>query len=128
VLSTAAADFFALSPRWTFNVEDPANVADLLLFGPLAFSCAFLIGRMRLAIEREQEKESKARLRLALDAAQLGWWQYEPCPGVVSGDTRFKELFDVASDEVPPVEGIMKRVHPDDAETVWADPGGARPS
>jgi PAS domain S-box-containing protein len=121
VLSTAAADFFVLSPRWTFNVEDPANVADLLLFGPLAFSSAFLIGRMRLAIEREQEKESKARLQLALNAAQLGWWQYEPRPGVVSGDTRFKELFDVASDEVPLVEGIMKRVHPDDLERVWAD-------
>ena len=38
VLSTAAADFFVLAPRWSFSfsVEDPANVADLLLFGPLA--------------------------------------------------------------------------------------------
>src|SRR6516225_603766 len=52
VLSTAAADFFVLYPRWSFNVEDPANVADLLLFGPLAAYCAILIGRMRLAIER----------------------------------------------------------------------------
>jgi K+-sensing histidine kinase KdpD len=48
VISTAAADFFVLSPRWTFSVVDPANVADLLLFGPLALSCAFLIGRMLL--------------------------------------------------------------------------------
>jgi K+-sensing histidine kinase KdpD len=31
VLSTAAADFFVLEPRWSFNVVDPANVADLLL-------------------------------------------------------------------------------------------------
>ena len=44
VLSTAAADFFVLEPRWSFSftVEDPANVADLLLFGPLASYCAFL--------------------------------------------------------------------------------------
>src|SRR5258707_352467 len=29
VLSTAAADFFLLSPRWAFSFEDPATVADL---------------------------------------------------------------------------------------------------
>jgi K+-sensing histidine kinase KdpD len=61
VLSTAAADFFVLSPRWSFSVEDPANVADLPLFGPLAFSCAMLIGRMRLAIEERALRGSKDR-------------------------------------------------------------------
>ena len=34
-----------------------------------------------------------------------------------SEDTRFKEIFDVAPDEVPQEE-ILKRVHPDDAESV----------
>jgi PAS domain S-box-containing protein len=38
---------------------------------------------------------------------------------VISGDKRFKEIFDVASDEVP-LEEFMKRVHPVDAERVWA--------
>jgi hypothetical protein len=37
-LSTAAADFFVLSPRWSFSVEDPANVGDLLLFGRWLFT------------------------------------------------------------------------------------------
>ena len=54
VLSTAAADFFVLAPRFTFYINDPAAVVDLLLFSPLAFSCVFLIGRMRLAFEHEQ--------------------------------------------------------------------------
>jgi K+-sensing histidine kinase KdpD len=36
VLSTAAAQFFVLEPRWSFNVEDPVNVSDLLIFGLLA--------------------------------------------------------------------------------------------
>ena len=58
VVSTAAADFFVLEPRWSFNVEDPATVADLLLFGPLAAYCAILIGRMRMAIEREQAERA----------------------------------------------------------------------
>jgi hypothetical protein len=39
---------------------------------------------------------------------------------VVSGDTRFKEIFDVIAENGAVVEEIMKRVHPDDAERVWA--------
>jgi PAS domain S-box-containing protein len=124
VLSTAAADFFVLEPRWSFNVDDPATVADLLLFGPLAAYCAILIGRMRLAIEREQAERalraSKDRLQLCLDAALLGWWQYEPRHGLVSVDPRFKEIFDVTKDQMP-IEEIKKLMHPDDAERFWAD-------
>jgi PAS domain S-box-containing protein len=119
VLSTAAADFFVLSPRWSFSVENPANVVDLLLFGPLAFYCAMLIGRMRLAIEERALRGSKDRLQLALDAALLGWWQYDPRLGVVTGDGRFKEIFDLTNDQMP-IEEIKKRVHPDDVERVWA--------
>jgi Domain of unknown function (DUF4118) len=84
VLSTAAADFFVLEPRWSFNIEDPANVADLLLFGPLAAYCAILIGRMRLAIERQQAERamlaSKDNLQVALDEAHL-----LSCPHSLSG-------------------------------------------
>jgi PAS domain-containing protein len=63
---------------------------------------------------------SKARLQVAIDAAQLGSWQYDPRHRVVSGDTRFKEIFDVIAENGAVVEEIMKRVHPDDAERVWA--------
>ena len=123
VLSTAAADFFVLEPRWSFNVEDPANVADLLLFGPLAAYCSILIGRMRLAIERERAegalRVSKDRLQSALDAAKLGSWQYDPLQRVFSWDARGKEIFAVAENAAA-VEEFMNWVHPDDAERVWA--------
>jgi PAS domain S-box-containing protein len=132
VLSTAAADFFVLSPRWSFNVEDPGNVADLLLFGPLAAYCAILIGRMRLAIEREQAERalraSRDRLQSTLDAAKLGSWQYEHHHRVFSWDARSKEIFSVPEDGAI-VEEFMNWVHPDDVEKVWAayhralDPG-----
>src|SRR5262249_26373204 len=64
---------------------------------------------------------SKDRLQLAMDAAQLGSWQYDPVHRVVSGGTRAKEIFDfdIAENEVV-IEEVMKRVHPDDAERVWA--------
>jgi PAS domain S-box-containing protein len=65
-------------------------------------------------------RESKDRLQIAMDAAQLGRWQYDALRRVVSGDRRFKEIFDVASDKVP-LEEIMKRVHPEDVERVRAD-------
>ena len=58
---------------------------------------------------------SKARLQIAMDAAQLGWWQYDPRRRVFSGDARTKEIFDVTAEETP-VEQVMQRVHPDDAE------------
>jgi PAS domain S-box-containing protein len=67
----------------------------------------------------EELKASKDRMQFALNAALLGWWQYDPLRRMVSGDPRFQEIFDVAADEVP-IDEIMKRVHPDDAEMGWA--------
>jgi PAS domain S-box-containing protein len=119
-LSTAAVDFFVLSPRWTFNLNDPVNLANLLLFGPLAFSSVIFLAWIRFAIEREQLKGNKDRLQLALDAAQLGWWQYDPLNRVALwSDRRSKEMYDIAEDKTD-IEEFRKRVHPDDVERVWA--------
>ena len=70
--------------------------------------------------QAEQALEaSKARLQLALNATRLGSWQYDPVHRMVSGDARFKDIFDVVADAIP-IEEIKKRVHPDDAELLWA--------
>ena len=123
VLSTAAADFFVLEPRWSFVPATSADLVDLLLFGPLASYLVIVITRMRFAIEREQEERawraSKDRLQSALDAAKLGSWQYDPLRRVFSWDARGKEIFAVA-ENVATVEKFMSWVHPDDAEGVWA--------
>jgi PAS domain S-box-containing protein len=71
-------------------------------------------------------RDSTARLQFALDAALLGWWQYDPRRRVVSGDARFKEIFDVTADETP-IEEIMKRVHPDDAKGFGASEAALNP-
>jgi PAS domain S-box-containing protein len=71
---------------------------------------------------RQAERDlqaSKDRLQLALDAARLGWWKYDPLRHMISWDRRFKEIFDVTADEMP-IEEIMKRSHPDDTGRVWA--------
>jgi PAS domain S-box-containing protein len=64
-------------------------------------------------------RASKDRLQLALDAAQLGAWQYDPLQRVVSGDMRCQEILDFPKHEAP-IDEIMKLVHPDDAERVLA--------
>ena len=124
VLSVAAAVFFVLPPRLSVYVEDLSSLLLLLLFVLVTLSNVILITVMRYAIERKRDEQalqaSKDRLQFALDAALLGWWQYDPHRRVISVDTRFREIFDVATDEMP-VEEIKKLVHPDDAERLWAD-------
>src|SRR5712672_2150932 len=63
-------------------------------------------------------RESKDRLQLALNAAQLGSWQYDPLTRMVTGDARCQEIFDVAKNEAD-IEELLKPVHPDDLERLW---------
>src|SRR5260370_26156237 len=67
---------------------------------------------------RESERHlfaSKARLQIAMDAAHLGGWHYDPRQRTFSGHTRSKQIFGVTADETP-IEAINRRVHPDDEE------------
>jgi PAS domain S-box-containing protein len=79
-----------------------------------------------------KRRAAEERLQLALNAAQLGWWQYDLPHRIVSGDTRFKQIFDVADHETT-VDEIVKRVHPDDVDRVRAaleaalDPADPKP-
>jgi PAS domain S-box-containing protein len=64
--------------------------------------------------------ESNGRLQLAINAARLGSWQYDPIRGLVLVDSRTKEIFDLAGEEAT-IEEVMERVHQDDAARFWAD-------
>jgi K+-sensing histidine kinase KdpD len=112
VLSAVAADYFVITPHLTFYIENRADLSDLLLFLVLACFSVITITQLRGAIERERAervlRESKERLQLALDTAQIGWWQYDPRRRVASGDARFKQIYDVTADEIP-LEEIRKR-------------------
>jgi PAS domain S-box-containing protein len=77
-------------------------------------------------------RESKDRLQLALNAAQLGSWQYDPRRLIASWDRRCQEIIDIAQDEAS-IEELLKRMHPDDRERFWAvreaalDPADPKP-
>jgi PAS domain S-box-containing protein len=87
---------------------------------PMVLAVVRDVTERRAAEEQKQKLQMHDRLQFALDAAQLGWWHYDPRRDVISGNTRFKELFDLTHDETS-MEEIMKRVHPDDAERFGAD-------
>jgi PAS domain S-box-containing protein len=59
------------------------------------------------------------RLQRALNAAELGSWQYDPLHRVFSWDARSREIIGTAENEAT-VEQLVNWVHPDDAERVWA--------
>jgi PAS domain S-box-containing protein len=82
-----------------------------------------LIGLVRDVSRRKASeatiRTSQTRLQLALDAARLGWWLYDPVQGTASWDERFKAIFDVVAPGTD-VASIMARVPPEDASRVCA--------
>ena len=68
--------------------------------------------------EREQERLTAQR-QLALDAANMGWWHYDPVTKIATWDDRYKEMFGVTGHQRPNEE-ILARIHPEDLPGVWA--------
>ncbi len=63
-------------------------------------------------------RDSERRLQLAMTAAQLGTWQYDPMRRTLWGGARARELLGFAGeDEIAP-EALIAQVHPDDAGRV----------
>jgi two-component sensor histidine kinase/PAS domain-containing protein len=118
-LSIAATALFVLPPRLSLYVEQPGDVLALLLYTVVMLFSVALIAGMRRAVEQAL-RASRDRLQFALDAALLGWWQYDPIRGVAWSDTRLKEMFDIAEDTIDVLGEFKRRVHPDDIDRVWA--------
>jgi PAS domain S-box-containing protein len=58
--------------------------------------------------------DSEARLRLAMDAANYGGWQWDPASGETVWTDKTRELFGVDADVPITDEMFNARVHPDD--------------
>jgi PAS domain S-box-containing protein len=73
---------------------------------------------------QKQAEEALRRLdeqhRLALEAAELGTWDYSPLTGLISWDERSCSLFGIATADLRslPFEEALARMHPDDAPRV----------
>jgi two-component system, chemotaxis family, CheB/CheR fusion protein len=73
--------------------------------------------------EQKQAEAERDRLaaqrQLALDAARMGWWHYDPATQIATWDDRYQEIFGVTGHQSPNDE-ILARLHPDDLPGVWA--------
>jgi PAS domain S-box-containing protein len=58
------------------------------------------------------------QLQLALDAADLGTWNWDPSTNELAWSDRCRTLIGVTADEPPSVDTFLKRVHPDDRAAV----------
>jgi two-component system CheB/CheR fusion protein len=63
-------------------------------------------------------KESKERLKLAVDAAGLGTWDYDPITGDLVWDSRCKELFGLLPTDHVDYKYFIRMTHPDDRDQV----------
>jgi len=100
-----------------YDIPHAFSRAEIDLAVTIARQLGFGIERKRAG---QALQASRDRLELALNAAQLGWWQYDPLVRVISGDARFKKIFDATAGDIPIEDFVVKRLHPDDAERVWA--------
>ena len=82
-----------------------------------------LVSVVRAALRARQHqyeaRDAIAERELALDAARLGWWRFDPATGVVTHDDRYAEIYGVAG-RSRHVEEISSLLHPDDLPQVWA--------
>jgi hypothetical protein len=70
------------------------------------------VAEQDLQASNDQLQAGKDRRQIALNAANLGWWQYDSLRGTGSGDARANEIhdFDIAEDEEVALEGLLKQV------------------
>lgn len=68
----------------------------------------------------EQLRHNEAQLRLALDAARMGFWDWNMQTGLVTWSSNFKELFGLAPHtNEGPSETFLASVHPDDRDRLY---------
>jgi two-component system, chemotaxis family, CheB/CheR fusion protein len=73
----------------------------------------------RRRAEAERERLASQR-QLALDAAMLGWWHYDPVTRVASWDEGYRRIFGVEGDSRLNDEILADIIHPDDLPGLWA--------
>ena len=63
-------------------------------------------------------RDSKERLRIALDAAELGAWSMVPPMKALDIDRRSREIFGLEDDPTSRLADFIDRIHPDDRQRV----------
>ncbi len=117
------------STVWVQNAVSAIRDPD----GRVQYVTAMVADITALRLAREREAALAAQRQLALDAARLGWWQFDSTTGSVSHDARYAEIYGLDGPGPRPVEEIDRLLHVEDAPRLWAavqaavDPRGPVP-
>jgi PAS domain S-box-containing protein len=142
-LSGIAADYFWLEPRG-LGIEHPADWLSLAIFLASGAMISGVTEAMHRARARAHAAELQASLtavrerisrqrQVALDAARMGWWHYDPITRFASWDDRYRDIFGVADYTRPNDEIMAQIIHPEDRPGLWAkveaalDPASPQP-
>jgi len=71
-----------------------------------------------LVTSRQRVEEAEERLRLAVESADVGTWDYDPQTGAVRCDTKFRRLFGLGSEGEITTGELMAAINPDDKPSV----------
>ncbi|MFD0738496.1 PAS domain S-box protein [Lysobacter koreensis] len=88
--------------------------------GRVQFVTAVVADITDLRAAEDNQGTLAAQRQLALDAARLGWWQFDPASGLVSHDERYAEIYGLEGSSPRHIEEISRLLHPEDAPRVWA--------
>lgn len=108
-----------------FDLRDEELVAIAASHAASALDNARLYDEAREARHRAELAElelraGEARLRIALEAAGLGTWDYNPITDQLRWDARCKALAGLSPDSVVDWQVFVNSIHPDDRERVRA--------
>ncbi len=124
ILSLLAIWYFFIPPffSWTLSVKDTARLglylAIMLVFNWLV--AALLDSRHRVEVlSQNQIQQSEARWHQALQAANMGVWDYDLQTGKISWSPEHERLFGLAPGTFDgSYEGFVSLVHPEDRHQV----------
>lgn len=115
--------YFTPSKKWLhLSVYSPATEEFVAVFSDIS---------ARKSAEAEKERLAEQR-QLALNAANLGWWHYDPATKVLTWDERYAEIFGFSEHTLPNEENL-RLLDPADLPRVRAaagaalDPAGPQP-
>ena len=102
----------------TFDVELSSSLVKDENANPVCSMASFVdITKSKNA--EQSLRESEERLRVALSAAQMGTWRWDPATNQDTRDASFNGILGLeAVESTQPVEDFLQRVHPEDRDMV----------
>ena len=121
ILSTLAINYWFIPPRYQFWTERPEDVFQIFIFLLVASLINFLTSKFRDSkqkIEQLSQKlaqENAAQLRMALQAAQMGMWDWNIVTGEINWSPEHERLFGLNTGTFDgKYQTFEARLHPDD--------------